>query len=854
MKNNIKNGAVIFLSWLYFLPCIAADELPSSTKKVTRFDPNFMHFFDHNLILTDFNGEEYVKEGKYRVGININSKDTGDINVSFIKLSKESDAQPCFKYDDIISFDVNTTLLSDHWKDNKCIFIKEMIPDATINFDSEEQKINLTIPQLFLKNTPRDYITPELWEDGVPALTLSYGANATLLKNSNTSEYNRKYENYYYASLITSLKLDSWRIFTNSTLDASSTQGTNWHNQSVSLQRSIAANQSQLAIGDVNTTGVMFNTIPVRGISMHTDDRMFPDSMRIYAPTVRGIAEGNALVTVRQNGNVIYETNVPPGEFVITDLNTSGYSGSLEVMVREANGSVRTQTIPYSSNPQLLRTGYSRFATTTGQIINSNLSDAPFLFEGTYQYGLNDYITTFGGVQTTLSGDYSAINGGLAINTPIGALGLDLTRAFNSVTSEEEQKCSTFCGMSIKASLAKLIQPTNTSFSLIAYRYSSSDYYTLMDALQISDARKKGRHIKSENYREVFETNISQELEPGWGSFYSAGYYGRYWQGKQNKSINYQIGYANNIHSVNYNLSFNRANNRYGNGENTFRLSLSIPVSFGHRNIMHKPMLTTSLSRSERETRLKTSVTGVAGSHHEYSYGAWVGAGSHHDDDAGLNGGYNNGASLINAAYSQGKYSSMTSLGISGGVVAHSGGINLSHSISDTLGIVEAKGATGASVYPYSNSRVAKNGYAIIPSLNPYNYNEISLNSKSAATNIEIEEDRIKVVPTSGAAVSIKFKTKRVNNHILKIKRENGDNVPFGSAVYDKKGNSVGIVGQGGNVILSDIAPQKISVVWSDPESKKRCFVNYIPDSYGNDENLKIVNAICKDADSIIEG
>ncbi|MFQ6292671.1 fimbria/pilus outer membrane usher protein [Yersinia enterocolitica] len=854
MRKKIISGIIFFGMQLSLLQTAFADDLLLNAKKKVKFDPALMNYFSQglNLSISDYNGEDKVREGKHLVDISLNSKNIEQRHVNFVIKSNAQDAQACFQQDDIISFGIDTTLLSEGWKDNECIFITDIITDATIKFDNDDQKIYLSVPQVYLKNMPRGYIDPELWDEGIPALTLSYGINAAKLKNTNTYGLNSTNEEFYYGSLDSSVKLDAWRLFTSTTLNSSKSNGTNWNNQSAYLQRSIATNLSQLAIGDVNTTGVMFNTTPLRGVSMYTDDRMLPDSMRGFAPTIRGFADSNALVTVVQNGNIIYETSVPPGEFVISDLNTSGYSGSVEVTIREANGNVRTQTLPYSSIPQLLRTGYSKYSFTLGEIRKSNLSESPILFEGTYQYGLNDYVTAYGGVQTTKANDYSAINGGLAINTAIGAFGLDLTRSFHSVDTQEK-KCNSFCSISVKASLAKLIEPTNTSFSLMAYRYSSSDYYTLMDALNILDARKKGQNVDTDNFREVFEASISQELEAGWGSFNVSSYYGRYWKHNQENNINYQVGYANSLGSVNYNLSYNRAKNSYGYGDDVFRLSFSIPISYGQRN-SSKPILTSSFSRSDNESRLKSSISGIAGSHQEYSYGSWIGAGSKGDKEFGLNGGYNSGSALINAGYSQGKFNSMTSLNLSGGVVAHAGGINLSHSISDTIGIVEAKGATGASIYPYSYSRVANNGYAVIPSLSPFVNNEISINSKNSPTNIEIEEDRIKVVPTAGASVLIKFETKNINKSILKVKNKSGESVPFGSIVYNEKGASVGVIGQGGNVILSENTLQKMSVVWAEKEGEKRCYIEYVPYKEESDEHLKTTNALCQNEEPILKG
>lgn len=69
---------------------------------------------------------------------------------------------------------------------------------------------------------------------------------------------------------------------------------------------------------------------------------MLPQSRRGYAPDIRGIARTNAVVTVRQNDRIIYETTVPPGAFVIEDLYPTGYGGNLDVKVTEADGSVQS--------------------------------------------------------------------------------------------------------------------------------------------------------------------------------------------------------------------------------------------------------------------------------------------------------------------------------------------------------------------------------------------------------------------------------------------------------------------------------------------------------------------------------
>ncbi len=102
-------------------------------------------------------------------------------------------------------------------------------------------------------------------------------------------------------------------------------------------------------MGDAYTTGETFDSVNVRGVRLYSDSRMLPSALASYAPTIRGVANSNAKVTVTQSGYKIYETTVPPGEFVIDDISPSGFGSELVVTIEEADGSKRTFTQPFSS-------------------------------------------------------------------------------------------------------------------------------------------------------------------------------------------------------------------------------------------------------------------------------------------------------------------------------------------------------------------------------------------------------------------------------------------------------------------------------------------------------------------------
>ncbi|WP_255964797.1 fimbria/pilus outer membrane usher protein, partial [Klebsiella pneumoniae] len=49
--------------------------------------------------------------------------------------------------------------------------------------------------------------------------------------------------------------------------------------------------------GQIFTNGEFFDTIGLRGVNLSTDDNMFPDGMRSYAPEIRGVAQCASFVT-----------------------------------------------------------------------------------------------------------------------------------------------------------------------------------------------------------------------------------------------------------------------------------------------------------------------------------------------------------------------------------------------------------------------------------------------------------------------------------------------------------------------------------------------------------------------------
>lgn len=202
---------------------------------------------------------------------------------------------------------------------------------------------------------------------------------------------------------------------------------------------------------------------------------MYPEVERGYAPVVRGTAMSNARISIRQNGYVIYETNVAPGEFVIDDIDPMYSSGDLNVTVTEADGAVRIFTVPYSTLPMLLREGSVHYTLNAGRLNENRGSDGqqPTLVQGTLSWGLPHGITTYGGIQYTRK--YRSVALGAGINMGSwGALSADVTHADSQIADGSRHN-----GQSVRFLYSRDFETTGTTFQLAGYRYSTSGFFTL---------------------------------------------------------------------------------------------------------------------------------------------------------------------------------------------------------------------------------------------------------------------------------------------------------------------------------------------------------------------------------------
>ncbi|KVQ34611.1 fimbrial assembly protein [Burkholderia cepacia] len=741
--------------------------------------------------------------GAYRADLFVNANWIGRSEITLRQVGDNSnDVQPCFDRELLQQVGVDISKLSPEAarlltdESPSCATIGMLLPDAVATFDNGEQRLDVSIPQAALSRDARGYVDPRYWDEGVPAALLSYNGNIYRADNQSSSSTQA------YMGLTAGLNVGPWRFRHNGNLTYSSHGGSRYQSVQTSLQRSIARLKSQFVIGDAFTDGMMFDSVGFRGVQLASDERMYPESQRGYAPTIRGVANSNALVQVRQNGNVIYSTNVATGPFEINDLYPTGYGGDLDVIVTEADGSIHTFKVPYASAVNSLRPGVTRFSVTAGQYRNPQLSNKPVLFQATVRHGFTNLITGYGGV--TAARGYLAGVVGAALNTELGAFALDITQANTDLPG-----MGTRHGQSVRISYSKLISPTDTNVTVAAYRYSSSGYLGLQDAMQLRDPRTGGVNglLSGGIRRGQFQVTLNQSLPQGWGAFYMSGSTVNYWN-RGGNDTQFQAGYNNNFKRINYGVSaarqFDVTQNRW---DNRFMLNLSIPMNLGS----HVVYSSTSLQRdSSGSTVIQQSMSGSLGVDNALSYGVNVGrtsgGGANATTNVGGNVSYLSPYATVTGNASKGTGFTQYGAGISGGMVAYAGGVAFTPTMGETVAIVEAKDAAGARVTTGSGLRIDPFGHALVSSLTPFSTNEVEIDPKGLPMSVELKSSAQHVAPTAGAVVRLKFETEGGGRSvIMRVRMGNGEPVPFGAEVSDAAGQAVGTVAQEGRVVLRGV-------------------------------------------------
>lgn len=769
--------------------------------------------------------------GKYRVDIYLNQEkvDTDEINFTLQKSAdNKSSLQPCLSMARLKKYGVKTDLFP-AMGDHSCSDLS-VIPNAKATFLFSNQKLVLDIPQAALITRARGTVDPELWDDGIMAFLLNYSVSG---QNSWSRDGSSQDTNSQYANLRPGFNIGPWRFRNYSTWNRDTDGKSNIENVYTYVQRNIVSLKSQMTMGDSTSPSDVFESVPFRGIQLASDDDMLPESMRGYAPVVRGIARTNAQVVIRQNGYIIYQNSVSPGAFEISDMYPSGGSGDLDVTIKESDGSEQHLTVPYASVPVLQREGRVKFSLTGGQYrsYDSAVNNSK-LIQGTAIYGLPWGMTMYGGIQ--VAEHYRSAALGIGKNMGgIGAISIDATQAKASLPENQQEQ-----GTSWRIRYNKNFTETGTNFAIAGYRYSTKGYYTLQETLDSwrNDGTLNDQDLDRSRNRE--ELTVSQTLSDTLGSLTISGVHESHWNSHKT-TVSLEVGYNNSWHDINYNFnySWNKSSAAGGNNEGNpvydtdriIALNVSIPLS----KFLPGHSLNASYSMNSSKDSGTTSSVGLSGTALEDNNLSWnvqEGFTSTQSGSSGnLNADYRGTYGEVNAGYGNDAYAQRLNYGISGGVLVHRNGVTLSQPFGETIALVSIPGAAGVKIAGQTGVKTDFRGYTVVPYESAYQRDDIGVDVESLGEDVDVSQTNKTVVPTRGAVVKAQFDARVGRRVLMTLKLANDQWVPFGATVTTDNADSAAgfIVGEKGVAYLTGLKETgSIMVKWG-LSANQQCVAQY---------------------------
>lgn len=797
-----------------------------------------------NADLSIFEDGKLQPPGTYRVDIYLNGQEVDTQDVTFFlatDASGKQSLQPCLSGEQLQELGVRIGMFPGLQAKEECAHFTEVIAQSSATFRFDQQRLDLSIPQAALNSQARGYVAPELWDPGVPALLLNYSFSGA---NTEARENNARNTNTYYLNLRSGANLGAWRLRNYSTWNRDNKGKDSWNSINTYLQRDIQILRSRLTLGDSNSPTEVFDTVPFRGLQLASDDDMLPDSKKGYSPVVRGIAQSNAQVTIRQNGYVIYQSYVPAGLFTISDLYPTAGSGDLNVTIKEADGTERTQIVPFASVPVLQREGHLKYSFTSGQYrsYNKEVEKTPFT-QGTAIYGLPHGATVYGGLQAASKYQSMALGFGQNLGR-IGALSADVTQAWTRQENAVKEN-----GQSYRLRYGKSFVETGTNFSLASYRYSTAGFYTLQEALE---SYARGNDYYRDHKKSRAELTLSQNLWQRGGALSLSLVKEEYWNNNRS-SESVSVGYNNTWEGISYgvNYSYNRNGmDSYGNRnyytDQVIALNLSIPLS----KWLPGSYATYNLNSSKNgHTSHNVGLSGTALSDDNLNYNISQG---YTTNGQGANGyasaNYKGTYGEMNAGYGYDHSQRRMDYGLQGGVVIHENGVTLSQPLSETVVLVKAPGANDVSIASNTGVRTDWRGYAVVPYATAYRRNQISLDTSTLPDNVDMTLTSASVIPTRGAVVRADFQPNVGQRVLMTLTRANGKPVPFGATVGidDEKKGTGSIVGDGGQVYLSGMPESgTLKVKWGSTAAQT-CRVSYRLNEQPASSGIQLINGACR--------
>ncbi|EBS0892529.1 fimbrial biogenesis outer membrane usher protein [Salmonella enterica subsp. enterica serovar Abaetetuba] len=682
---------------------------------------------------------------------------------------------------------------------------------ATTEFDFNQQKLQLIIPPDMMLPSTGEIAPRELWNDGIPAVLLSYQYN--IQRTVARGGYGGR-RDQQYLQLRPGINVGAWRmrsVLTRQTPGA-------WVRQYAWAERRVERLNSQLTLGEQFSSGLgITDGVPFRGVQLMSDDAMLPYAQRTFSPVIEGVAGTQARVEVSQNGYVLTSVTVPAGAFRLDRLPSVSTDGDLLVTIFESDGTRRSFTVPYTTPAIAGYPGTLRYSLLVGQYRSSDPAvRMPGILVGEMLYGLPVNMTVYSGFQTSEKYHNVTLGSGTSLGV-WGALSVDGTYSDGQQMHVSAQK-----GQRLRVRYTKSIPATSSYFSLSAERMSEG-YRTLSDTLDSWCRRDCGR--ATGGLRQRLALNMSQGLS-GWGRI-GMNVSRQTWRPDGNTQVSWGGNYTVLLRRrISLSLSWTRSLRMEHNGQrstnNIVNLMLSVPL--GSSGLQSSLQMTHAGGKADWQVGLQGMAMDnrLVWTARERTGGT---SGNRLFNSASL--GWSGRYGTSTGYFSDSAVSRSYSVDTRGGMLLTRHGLTAGPVLGDTVALMVVPGVPDVATSSWQGVKTDWRGYAIVPYLQPYIENSIEIRPDMQNQTAELEYTSAATIPTKGAVTFVPFPVRRGEKLLLTLTQRNGGPVPFGAVVTVGGGQgSTGIVDEGGEVYLPGVDPKEtvLTVRWGR-EAGETCTV-----------------------------
>lgn len=767
-----------------------------------------------NIDFSKFSHADYLPPDEYSLMLEVNKvKITAEQPITFFNP----------KYDEKISLACITPKLFEYlgmrkewdskvkWlRDGQCLDVRS-IPNMRVRGDLAKNTLQINIPQAYMEYQDPDWDPPARWDDGIVGGFIDYNTTARVVDQKKGDDSGTNGGLTAIGTM--GFNLGPWRARADWQAQRGNLNkgGETWAWNQIYAYRAIRSLSSRLTLGEQYLSSTIFDSFRFLGASMETNESMFPPLLQGYAPEIAGVAKTNATIIVRQDGRIIYQSEVSPGPFRIQDVNSFG-GGTMDVTIQEQDGSSTNFQVETSRLGTLTRPGQLIYKLVMGKPSkDEHKTQGPAFSLGTLSWGATNNSTLYGGIIG--STEYQSLAIGLGRDlAPFGVLSGNITVSRAEMERLDDNR--TLTGNSYNLTYSKQFDEINSQITFAGYRFSEKDF---MSMNQFIDRRYNGGDVDSgkELYTVIFSTSF-----PDYNTNMYLNYsHQTYWSRSSSNQYNMTVSnYFDAFDLKNISVSLTAYRNKTQNStDDGMYLSVSVPLENNGSSI--------SYSGSYANSNYNNNINYYNRIDNRSSY--LVSAGNWDRNKLITSGSYTYDGDVTQMVAS-GTYieSNQTTLSmqLKGGLTVTPEGGAFHRNNSTTGGSRILVDTNGVADIPVENSitpiRTSKHGKAVVTSVMDYTRNNLKIDLANLPDNAEALQSTQYATLTEGAIGYRKFKIIQGSKLLGTITLADNSVPPIGASVLSKDKNEVGIVSDKGFVYLAGVNPNDdLKVIWGDGDS-----------------------------------